>query len=91
MNLVGKYSTTNACVFVSHQDLLSVLHYLSLNSREVELLLNFVVQSTSFEGKSFDLVLYNNTFMVRNNTSPLDLTRSPESESAQLESVSFCL
>ena len=60
MNLVGKYSTTNACVFVSHQDLLSVLHYLSLNSREVELLLNFVVQSTSFEGKSFDLVLYNN-------------------------------
>lgn len=59
-NLIGKYSTVNSCVFVSYQDLLCMSNYFSVNSREIELLLNFIIQSTSFEGKSFDLILHNN-------------------------------
>jgi len=59
-NIVGKYYTINNFLHTNLVDTVTRSHYLSLNMVEIELWLNFLVSSTSFEGKSFNLCFIQN-------------------------------
>ena len=60
VNLVGKYYTINTFLHTNLIDTVTRSHYLALNTIEVELWLNFITNSTSFEGKSFSLCFTQN-------------------------------
>jgi len=60
INIVGKYFTINNFLHTNLVDTVTRSSYLSLNIVEIELWLNFLVSSTSFEGKSFNICLIQN-------------------------------
>ena len=55
-----KYSTLNDHIHINYNMIYNYNSHLSLNCREIELLLNFITTSTSFEGKSFELFIHRN-------------------------------
>ena len=60
VNLVGKHYIINTFLHTNLIDTVTHSHYLSLNTTEVELWLNFIASSTSFESKSFNLYFTQN-------------------------------
>jgi cytochrome c biogenesis factor len=54
--LFYKYSTLNDQLYTNTMETLNHTLSLTLNNRELEVLLNFITNTTSFEGKSFDLI-----------------------------------
>jgi hypothetical protein len=60
LSLFFRHSVLNDYIYVDFTALRSYCELISTNLRELELLLNFVSTSSTFEGKSFELTLLNN-------------------------------
>ena len=60
LGLFYKYSVLNDHLYTNFTELTNNTLLLSLNNRDVEALLNFITDTTSFEGKSFNLIMYTN-------------------------------
>ena len=60
INIVGKYYTINSFLYTNLVDTVTRSRYASLNIVDIELWLNFLASSTSFEGKSFNLCFIQN-------------------------------
>lgn len=71
VNLIYKHSTINDIIFVDYEDINNSMDFITFNTHDVELFLNFSSNTTTFENKSFDLtyqfnyvyqIYYLNTF-----------------------------
>ena len=60
LSLLYKYSVLNDHIHINYNIVCNNISYLSTNCKEIELFLNFVTTSTSFEGKSFELLIHKN-------------------------------
>ena len=60
LNLLHKHNILNDYIYVSFNDLKTHSAFLSINNREIELLLNFFSTSSTFESKSFSLEIGKN-------------------------------
>ena len=60
LSILYRYSVLNDHIHINYNIVHNNLSYLSTNSREIELFLNFITTSTSFEGKSFELLIHKN-------------------------------
>ena len=60
LNIFYRYSVLNDYMYVDFSVLKNHCSSIALNSRELELLLNFITSSSTFESKSFELTTFNN-------------------------------
>ena len=65
INLEYKFSILNNHLYINFMEVNNYISYITFNSRDIELFLNFFSNSTTFESKSFDLnILYNYTYQI---------------------------
>lgn len=65
INLEYKFSILNNYLYINFTEVNNYISYITINSRDIELFLNFFSNSTTFESKSFDLnILYNYTYQI---------------------------
>ena len=60
LSVFYRHSVLNDYVYVDFTTIRSYCELISVNLRELELLLNFILTSSTFESKSFDLTIINN-------------------------------
>ena len=60
LSLFYKHSTLNDSFYTNFTELLGYTSFMSFSNHDIEVLLNFITHTTSFEGKSFNLLLNNN-------------------------------
>ena len=60
LGLFYKHSVLNDHLHTNFTELVNHMLLLSFNNRDIEASLNFLTDTTSFEGKSFDLIIYLN-------------------------------